>query len=153
MRPAFPLLLCAILISGCVTRTLSITSEPSGARVFLNDQEVGATPLVVSFTYYGIYDVRLEHEGCQALWTKAKAPQPWWEYPGVDLVAELTGPKEVCIPWHFQLAAQEAAKDRDGAAVGARAKEMREFNRLAPEAADKAGHAAPLPNGKQGATP
>jgi hypothetical protein len=47
---------------GCVERTISITSEPRGALVYLNDEEVGRTPVSVPFTYYGVYDVRLERE-------------------------------------------------------------------------------------------
>jgi hypothetical protein len=47
---------------GCVERTISITSEPEGALVYLNDEEVGRTPVSVPFTFYGVYDVRLEHE-------------------------------------------------------------------------------------------
>jgi len=139
------LLGACVLLTGCVTRTLSITSEPSGARVFLNDQEVGATPLVVGFTHYGTYDVRLEKEGSRALWTKAEAVQPWWEYPVVDLVAEVTGPKEVRIPWHFKLEPREAAKARDAAALAARAQDMRELNRLPAEDADAKAHEKPAP--------
>ncbi|MCC5829414.1 MAG: PEGA domain-containing protein [Phycisphaeraceae bacterium] len=50
-------------LGGCVRRTITITSEPSGALVHLNDQEVGRTPLTIGFTHYGVYDVRLTHEG------------------------------------------------------------------------------------------
>lgn len=48
--------------AGCVERVISITSEPSGSLVHLNDEEVGRTPLTVPFTFYGVYDVRLSHE-------------------------------------------------------------------------------------------
>lgn len=51
---------CMLASVGCVERTITITSEPSGALVHLNDEEVGRTPLTVPFTFYGVYDVRLE---------------------------------------------------------------------------------------------
>lgn len=51
---------CMVAGFGCVERTITITSEPSGALVHLNDEEVGRTPLTVPFTFYGVYDVRLE---------------------------------------------------------------------------------------------
>lgn len=130
------------LLTGCVTRTLTITSEPSGARVFVNDREVGCTPVTTGFTFYGTYDVRLEKDGCRPLWTKALAPQPWWEYPVIDLLVEATGPKSVDIPWHFKLEPQPPAADRDGAALMERAQKMRELNRLPAEEADEQGHAA-----------
>ena len=60
---SFVLVLMAMVsLTGCIERTISITSEPSGALVHLNDDEVGRTPLTVPFTFYGVYDVRVEHE-------------------------------------------------------------------------------------------
>jgi len=152
MRPSFlalPLLACAALSAGCVTRTISITSEPTGARVFLNDREVGRTPLTTGFTFYGVYDVRLEQDGCIPLWTKATASEPWWEYPGVDLLAELTGPKRVDIPWHFKLEPQPPVAAPGSAtdlarqqALTVRAKQMQEINRQSVDAVDAMQRAA-----------
>ena len=42
----------------------------------------------VPFAWYGTYDVRLEKDGYEPLWTTGEADAPWWEYPGPDLVAE-----------------------------------------------------------------
>jgi hypothetical protein len=58
----FGIVIGASTLVGCVERTISITSEPRGALVYLNDEEVGRTPVSVPFTYYGVYDVRLERE-------------------------------------------------------------------------------------------
>ena len=83
------LLLLIGLLSGCVQRTLSVTSEPSGALVYLNGQEVGRTPLKRDFTWYGTYDVQLRREGYQTLDTKSKVIAPAWLWFPFDLVAEL----------------------------------------------------------------
>ena len=88
---------------GCVERTISITSEPAGALVHLNDEEVGRTPLEVPFTFYGVYDVRLEQEGYKPLWTKQKTDAPWWEAPGPDLFAEMIPNNKVEQVWHFRM--------------------------------------------------
>lgn len=98
------LLLCVIALAciGCVERTISITSQPEGALVHLNDVEVGRTPLEVPFTHYGEYDVRLHKDGYQPLWTTAVAKTPWWDMPGPDLVAETTDAQSH-IDWHFEL--------------------------------------------------
>ena len=34
----------ALLGTGCVERTIRVTSEPAGARVWLNDRDIGVTP-------------------------------------------------------------------------------------------------------------
>ena len=58
-----PLVLAALTAcAGCVERLITVTSQPSGSLVYLNDEEVGRTPVTVPFTFYGVYDVRVEHE-------------------------------------------------------------------------------------------
>ncbi len=106
---------------GCVQRTVTVTSEPAGALVWLNDREVGRTPVTVPFTFYGMYDVRLERDGYEPLWTSQKAEAPWWETPPVDLFAEATDGR-VELEWHFEL---EPARATDDAAVDALVDEAR----------------------------
>jgi len=92
---------CAV---ACETqRTITVTSEPAGALVFLNDEEVGRTPVTVPFTFYGTYSVRLEEPGYEPLWTKKEAVGPFWELPGPDLVALLVPGKKVDLRWHYEL--------------------------------------------------
>ncbi|MEX0653511.1 MAG: PEGA domain-containing protein [Phycisphaeraceae bacterium] len=122
---AMLLLTCATLATGCVQRTIHITSEPSGALVHLNDEEVGRTPLSVPFTFYGVYDVRLDAEGHEPLWTAAKADAPWWEFPGPDLVAEMVPGTRSDVRWHFTLDPAPAPEDVDADALRDRARELR----------------------------
>ncbi len=49
-------------VGGCVERKITIGSEPEGALVALNDEEIGRTPVTVPFTWYGDYDVVLRLE-------------------------------------------------------------------------------------------
>ena len=116
-RPLLPLLplltVAAALLPACVQRRISITSTPPGALVHLNDQEVGRTPLTVPFTFYGTYDVRLTADDRPPLWTSAKARQPWWEYPGPDLVAELIPGATSRIDWHFDVPPAPPETDAD----------------------------------------
>lgn len=99
---------------GCgIRRTLSITSEPAGALVYLNDEEVGRTPLQVPFKFYGTYDVRLEKEGQQPLWTMAEAKPPWWAHPGPDLIASAVPDAKHQVDWHFTMEPATPAEDVD----------------------------------------
>ena len=103
--PALAALLCAaatLLAPGCARRTISITSEPPGALVWINDQEVGRTPVSTDFRYYGTYDVRLRLNGYEPLRTSAKADAPLYEFPPIDLAAEAAG-TETRVHWHFVL--------------------------------------------------
>ena len=80
----------AMGLCGCLERDITVTSEPAGALVYLNDVEVGRTPLTVPFTWYGDYDVQVRLDGCQTLATHAKINAPIQETPPFDLFAELS---------------------------------------------------------------
>lgn len=88
-RSALPLaLLLALLPAGCVTRRVLITSDPPGAVVYRNGQPIGATPVEESFVYYGRYHYRLVREGCEPVDFYPDLVAPWYQYPGIDFVAE-----------------------------------------------------------------
>jgi hypothetical protein len=113
----------SLLLVGCVRRTITVTSEPSGALCWLNGREVGRTPVTVDFLYYGEYDVQLQKDGYEPLVTHAKAQAPWWETIPLDLVAEVTpGRKHAKVEWHFAL---EPTRD-DPAGLLQRARQVRE---------------------------
>ena len=79
-----------LLSGGCgVERTLQIESNPPGALVHLNGEEVGRTPMRKAFVWYGTYDVQLRKEGYRTLDAETKVWAPWWQIPPIDLVAEL----------------------------------------------------------------
>ena len=112
------------LQAGCLSRHLSITSEPSGARVWLNDIEIGRTPIEAEFTHFGDYSVRLERDGYEPLQTHKRAWAPWYEYPPIDLVVTaLPIPVETEIDWHFELSPRTSEGDEG---VEDRAREMRQ---------------------------
>ena len=112
LRNLAMLVLIALLgLTGCVQRTISITSSPSGALVHLNDEEVGRTPVTVPYLYYGTYDVRLQLDGYQPLWTAEEAIAPWWEAPGPDLIAEAVSDAKVEQNWHYEMQLQPLADE------------------------------------------
>src|SRR5262245_38992736 len=61
------LILSAVLLAGCVRRTMTIESDPPGALVYMNNQEVGRTPVTREFIWYGFYDVQLRRDGYKTL--------------------------------------------------------------------------------------
>ena len=99
--------LCAaglLTLTGCVDRKIRVTSEPSGARVWLNDIEIGSTPTEADFKFYGRYDVRLEKPGYEPLWLDKKAYAPVWQWPGLDIAAEMLPTRlDDVVEWHFEL--------------------------------------------------
>lgn len=93
-----------MMTTGCVHRRIRVTSEPSGAVVWLNDTEIGRTPAEAEFTFYGSYDVRLEMDGYEPIHEARRTHAPFYEYPGPDLVAEILPMQfDSLIKWHFDL--------------------------------------------------
>lgn len=82
-------ILCA---AGCIERTVTINTEPEGARIFLNDQEVGQSPVKVPFTWYGDYDVIVRMKGYETVKANHRLHAPWYQWPGIDVFAECLVP-------------------------------------------------------------
>jgi len=82
------------VISGCVERKMTITSEPPGAVVYVSDVEIGRTPVTRTFTWYGDYDVILRMEGYETKKTHAQICPPPYEIPPFDLLSEMA-------PWTY----------------------------------------------------
>ena len=71
-----------------VRRRLTITSNPPGAVVFVDDREIGITPVSTSFTYYGTRKIQLVLEGFETLTVKRTFSPPWYQWPVVDFISE-----------------------------------------------------------------
>src|SRR4029079_18007215 len=50
---------CAALLTGCVDRKYIITTNPPGAVVYVNNVQLGASPVDNHFVYYGDYEFLL----------------------------------------------------------------------------------------------
>lgn len=114
------------LAPGCVRRTIEVTSSPPGAMVWLNDEQLGRTPVQTDFKFYGTYDVRLSLDGYEPLTTSAEAVTPFYEYPGPDLLVAAL-PLHNRIAWHFDLKPTQESTDKAGAerAIVERARALR----------------------------
>ncbi len=114
-----------VVLAGCVERTVTINTEPKGAIVWLNDKEVGRTPVRVPFKWYGDYDVIIRKEGYETLKTHRKLVRPWYEYIPLDLFAEVFTPAVIHDDhfWEFSL---EREKSVDEGQLLKRALEFRE---------------------------
>ena len=123
--------LASLAIAGCygqVQRTITIDSDPPGALCWLNDNEVGRTPVTVPFTWYGTYGVRLEHPGYEPLVTKAKVSAPYFQWIPVDLAYETVVPG-VHYDAHEYRFAMKKAEPTDPDALRERAEGFRREGR------------------------
>ena len=94
-----------MLLAGCVERKLTIVTEPSEAVVWLNDEEVGVTPVTVNFNWYGDYNIRIEKPGFEILNTHRLLDPPAHDRFPLDFFAEVLWPKTIknSYTWTFDL--------------------------------------------------
>lgn len=98
-------LILGLFVSGCVERRLTINTRPQGALVVLNDEEIGTSPVTVSFQWYGDYNVTIRKEGFETLKTHRKLKAPWYDAFPFDFFAQIVNPKRIVdsYEWTFQL--------------------------------------------------
>jgi hypothetical protein len=94
---------------GCIERELTINTRPQGANVVLNDEEIGTSPVTVSFNWYGTYKVDITKKGYQSINTSKHLERPAEDYFPLDLFADIfSKPGTVrSYNWDFELFAYE----------------------------------------------
>lgn len=74
--------------TGCVHRRVTVRTEPPGAQVLLNDQEIGYSPASFDVTWYGTEEVTLLKDGYEIETHQIKIPTPWYQVPPLDFVTD-----------------------------------------------------------------
>ena len=98
-----------LVTAGCVERKLTINTNPAGAQVFLNDEEIGVSPVTTSFNWYGDYNITIRKQGCETLQTRRKLNAPWYDLFPFDFVTQVLYPGRVVdsYEWSFDLKPQK----------------------------------------------
>ena len=83
------LLTSLLLTSGCVTRSLTIQTNPAGALVYFNDELKGPSPVTYDFMWYGWHRVMLRKDGFERVEDRKLLSAPFHLWIPFDLVMEL----------------------------------------------------------------
>ena len=76
-------------------RRLQIRSQPEGARVAIDRQDVGLTPVSVPYTYYGTREIQLEKDGFKTVRVQQNLRSPWFERFPVSLLSNNFAGREI----------------------------------------------------------
>ena len=101
----FLCLMAVFAIGGCVERKLTINTEPQGALVMLNDEDIGESPTTGDFEWYGHYNIRIRKEGYETLKTHRELKSPWYDEMPFDFFAQILYPGRIVdsYEWTFEL--------------------------------------------------
>jgi len=97
------LILVAIIFafSGCVTRSITVKTEPSNALIYIDDELIGESPVTMPFTYYGTRKILIERKDEDGVLTHErtivfeKIKAPIYEVFPLDFFSELLWPREI----------------------------------------------------------
>lgn len=89
-RWAPPLLLGLALagLGGCVERRFTIRTDPPGALVIVNGEELPPSPVSSSFTFYDDREIILIADGYQTQRIIQPMPAPWYQWPLIEFVSD-----------------------------------------------------------------
>ena len=87
--------------SGCVTRSITVKTNPSNALVYIDDELIGESPVSMPFTFYGTRKVMIERKDEDGVLTHErtiafeKIKAPVYEIFPLDFFSELVGPFKI----------------------------------------------------------
>lgn len=67
---------------------MTIRSDPPGALVIVDGEEIGYTPASIDFTYYGTREITLVKDAYETLTTLQTVPAPWYQIVPLDFVSD-----------------------------------------------------------------
>jgi len=84
-----------LAMPGCVRRRMTVRTNPPGALVSVDNQIIGTSPAATPFVYYGTREFRIEADGYRTETIRRRFHPPWYQWPGIDFVAETLWPGEI----------------------------------------------------------
>lgn len=135
-----------LLSTACVERRLMIRTEPAGAIVHVNGEEIGRSPVAWRFYHYGRILVETERPGYEPESRVFELRPPWYQYPVADFVSDVLVPSRIQDEHELELKLvaltppeeiDEAEVERRLAELTVAAASFRERATVVPEPDDK----------------
>ena len=115
--------LATLCCTGCVERWLYIRTQPVGAQVFVDGQDVGVSPARVSFEHYGHREILVRATNHASKSEVIEVSPPWYQWFPIDLLAEHFWPWTLTDQHEITVTLGEADTDALLEAVEALSKE------------------------------
>ncbi len=69
-------------------RRLTVRSDPPGAAVVVDGEEIGFTPVGVDYNYYGTREITLIKDGYKTVTVPFKLETPWYQVFPLEIVSD-----------------------------------------------------------------
>ena len=110
--------------TGCISRRMTLVTNPPGAMVLLEGREIGYSPASADFTYYGTRQVTMIKDGYETRTEYVTVPAPWYQWPVIEFFADNFSPRRVTDRrmYSFDLQPKQMVSDDD---LRSRARQLR----------------------------
>ncbi len=135
LRAVLAIGFACLLLPGCshnMNRRMTIRSDPPGALVLLEGEEVGYTPVGVDFNHYGTREITLIKDGYETVTAMQKIRSPWYQKIPLDFVSDNLSPVKINdrLDYTFTLNKQELVSNEQ---LLQRAKGLRSQSQVLPK--------------------
>jgi len=104
---------------------MTVMSNPPGANVYLDNEEIGRTPFSTNFDHYGKREFRIVKQGYETKTELVPVRAPWYQWVGIDFVAEVLLPGKLIDHKYYEFDLQPE-KAVPGSELVARADQFRQ---------------------------
>lgn len=119
--------------SGCVSRRLTVRTDPPGAMVEVNGKRIGVSPASMDFTYYGTYEIRMTMPGYETKVVKQPVAPPWYQVPPLDAISDNLSPMQLTNRHEYVFPLTPLGLEHsDDAALRSRGNDFRTRARIGP---------------------
>lgn len=80
--------LLALSQSGCMSRRITVRTNPPGALVEMNGERIGLSPVSKNFIYYGDNEFKLSLPGFETVVVQQPTKAPWYQVPPLDFISD-----------------------------------------------------------------
>ena len=98
LRTLIAIIFASQFLTGCahnMNRRMTIRSEPPGALVLMEGEEVGYTPVGIDFNHYGTREITLIKDGYETVTAMQKVRSPWYQKIPLDFVSDNFSPVKI----------------------------------------------------------
>lgn len=67
---------------------MTIRSDPPGAQILLDGDEIGYTPAATDFDHYGTREITLRKDGHETLTVLQAVRPPWYQWTPLDFISD-----------------------------------------------------------------